>query len=58
MARYEGDKRTISMEQIEKALTAEYGKSDYARECGCYCNDEWLSIENILSTISAYISYT
>ena len=52
---YDGDKRTITMEQIERALTDTYGDSDYARECGCYVENEWLSIRNVLATISENI---
>ncbi len=52
---YDGDKRTITMEQIERALTDTYGDSDYARECGCYVGNEWLSIRNVLATISENI---
>lgn len=52
---YDGDKRTITMEQIESALTDAYGDSESSYECGCYVGNEWLSIRNVLATISEYI---
>ena len=50
---YEGDKRTISMEDLEKVLCNRYGWSDYAKQAGCHCwQGGWINIDNILETAS------
>lgn len=52
MRKYEGDERTLTMEEIEEILVSVYGESEYARTSGCYADGAWLSIENILSELS------
>lgn len=49
---YEGDRRELAMEDIERALVEHFGESDYDREAGCYSNGEWMSVNSILSIIA------
>ena len=54
--RYEGDRRTVTMEEIEEILVNCYGDSEYDRVSGCRGgNGSWLSVENVLEEISANI---
>ena len=56
MMKYEGDKRMVTMEEIEEILIYCYGDSEYDRVSGCRGgNGSWLSIENVLEEISANI---
>lgn len=50
---YEGDKRTISMEDLEKVLCNRYGWSDYDKEAGCNTwKGGWFSIDRVLELVS------
>ena len=51
--KYEDDTRTATMAEIEEILLANYGDSDYDRECGCIVNGSWLSIDRVLGCIAA-----
>lgn len=53
--RYENDERMISMAEIERILTNLYGTSEHSRECGCYVNGNWLSVEDVLTEIASNI---
>lgn len=50
--KYEGNKGTLTMEEIEEILTDRYGDSEYARESGCNTDGGWLSINEILETLA------
>ena len=52
---YEGDKRSVTMEELEQILTDIFGDSAYDRQSGCSHNGSWFSIDSVLSTISACI---
>ncbi len=47
---YKGDKRTLTMEQLEELLLSVYGTIDRIR--GCYVNGRWLSIDDVLRIVS------
>lgn len=53
MFKYEDDTRTVTMAEVEEILLANYGDSDYDRECGCIVNGGWLSIDRVLGCIAA-----
>ena len=49
---YKGDKRSITLEDLEKALCERYGWSQYDRECGCSTwEGGWFSIDEVLKTV-------
>ena len=53
--KYEGNRETLTMEEIEEILTNRYGNSEYARECGCNTDGGWLSINEILETLAEHV---
>lgn len=52
---YEGDERSLTIEELEEILIEVYGESEYDRTSGCYINRTWLSIDNVLGEVSARI---
>ena len=49
---FEGDERTLTMEQLEEILCENFGNSEYDRTSGCRTPYGWLSIDNILWCVS------
>ena len=53
--KYDGDTRSLTIEELEKILVRTFGGGEYERTAGCYLNGRWVSVDSILEKVSENI---